>query len=366
MTTIARSLSTRPRSLTRRLLLLTLPGLMAVGCMAPEENAEADIAAEELETTEQGLTIDAEAYTGKNKRNPVSVSRQALTMAGSAGAEEVTLFSQSEADTFGNERFGAGYQARLSGTAKRQNLLANTRFEGYANTWGKVFTKSFGVATVTAVANTLNEPGKQWAGIWYSVYVFGRKVKEDTAGGGAYNREKNLFDQTQPVSPEVKTTFTVGPVPVTVSAQIFAREYLSMRGTFWVDGFDGSLKPGASVYVTAKAGVGVTHAQVGVRGNLTLLDASLPIAAKLKWGFGIPANGQCTATLSGSCSAKLTLRELNGTLDVFYELGFLKNGRRIAQWNAFQQDWELFNVARDWHLALGNCGSVIPPVPQQS
>ena len=143
----------------------------------------------------------SDAYAGDNSQSPVETVRQLLTMMDPTGT--ITLFHHEEEDTWGGNRWAAGYQLKAYAKTKRDSWTANSSTHGYVNAWGKILASSFPAFTATVVANTINNPNSKWAGIWYSIYVFGNKVKEETVGGGVYNVEKKIFAAEQPVTPEI-------------------------------------------------------------------------------------------------------------------------------------------------------------------
>jgi hypothetical protein len=126
------------------------------------------------------IPMDEQAYVGKNQRDPVVlIQRDAIVDGANVDDNRVQLFEYAEADAFGNsQRWGAGYDIKFSGQAARDFWIANTKITGYANTWARVFGSSFSVATVAAEAKTVTSAKSRWAGISYSIYVFGNKLRD--------------------------------------------------------------------------------------------------------------------------------------------------------------------------------------------
>jgi hypothetical protein len=312
--------------------------------------------------------IDDDAYVGKNDNSPlgmlgreegVAVASQSLT---AESANSVDLFREELEDHFGNNRWGAGYQVRIAGSAKRDSWTADTRLEGYANAWGRLFGNSFGVVTVTVVTNTNNNPNSRWGGIWYSIYLFEQKVREETVSGGIFEQEGDIFNVTQPVTPEYTASFPVGPIPVTVAALVGAREYIKVYGSFWAEGVTGPFTPGADLYVQARAGVGVEGANLGFQGSLSLLSASIPLVANIQWNYAATGNpNECAAALSGGIASNFGITSLNGTLDLRGQLGPFVGTRRIAQWNSgIGASWSLISFANTWQFGAGPCAVPVP------
>ncbi len=133
--------------------------------------------------------------------------------------------------------------------------------------------------------------------------------------------EQTFFERSQ--------TFSVGPVPVTVSVGVTGQlgVGLSFSGGALV------ITPVASVEATVQAGVGaecdIGGASAGIRGSLTLIAIELPISLKLYF-----ENGQAKFALKGD----LTLESLSGELSLYAE-AYVK----VCWWKV-SADWskELF------------------------
>jgi hypothetical protein len=142
------------------------------------------------------------------------------------------------------------------------------------------------------------------------VFVLGAKIAHGLATLPVSKRllEKcvTLFD--------VDATFTVLGIPITVGASSDGCLDIDASASFLKRTLHGSVTPGASVDVTASAGIGfdadVISAQAGVSGNVTLVDASLPVS----FSAGV---GSTAIRLSESAS--LTMTGLDGELDLFAE-----------------------------------------------
>lgn len=307
-----------------------------------------------------------DAYSGDNSQSPVDTVRQPLTAMDDTGT--ITLFHHEEEDTWGGNRWAAGYQLKAYAKTQRDNWTANSSTHGYLNAWGKILSRSFPAFTVTTVANTINNPNSKWAGIWYSIYLFGNKVKEETVGGGAYNVQKKIFDASQKITPEYKQSFSVGPVPVTVGAYGSANEFIALKGRFWIDELNGTIEPSGSLWVNAYAAVGVDGVIAGkVKGQVSLLEAAVPTDAKITWMFGVNDGGQCEAAVNASAKATAILKELSGRLAACADLWLIgEKCKGIGGYDGFRQTKTLFDVSTKKVLGSGRCAEGITEPPIQS
>ncbi len=331
---------------------------------AREAQAEKDI------QTMRQLGVPRDSSLANEGYNVVDrpVVTQHLTMGSSSDSlNNVTIFRREHEDSFGNGRFGGGYQLKTHATATRTSVTADSQLRGYTNTWVRALGKSFGVFTVDAVANTINNSNSQWAGIWYNVMVFGKTVSSKTLGGGAYNVEKKVINKTQRVGEEVSATFTVFGVPVKVGAQVRANEYLNLKGRVWIDEINATVTPGGSLWVNAYAMVGIDGVVNGsVRGNLKVVEVAVPATVKAAWQFGPKYDdGRCAANILTASTVDWVARQLDGNIAVCGEVLGWEKCRQIADWRGFSQRSNLFNYSRNKALDLGPCLS-IPAAPIQS
>ena len=325
---------------------------------ARERQADAEAA----EATRVGVPMESdESWLGYNRAdNPVVTRHQAMTV---TDPERFEIFSRDHQDEWGNNRFGAGYQIKVSAHAIRDNFTANTQVRGYANTWARIWKPedTHGIFTVDVVANTINNANSQWAGIWYKVMAFDKMVKENTIGAGAFRREVALLDRTHTVIPEKVARFTVWGVPVSVSASVRANEYIKVAGKVWIDEVNASIVPGGSMWVNADVTVGVRGLLAGmVRGMLRLVDVSVPITAQAAWQFGSDQGGQCELGMSAGSNVDWLIRELAGNISVCAEVIGWEKCMSVASWNGFHQRYNLFSESGSKHFGFGPC---LPPPP---
>jgi hypothetical protein len=115
--------------------------------------------------------------------------------------------------------------------------------------------------------------------------------------------EKTFFSQSK--------TFMAGPIPVTISAGVTGKLALALSYSVTESV---SLTPSAGLYATVSAGVGYSSkylsAQAGIKGELTLIELSLPITLSISNIGSAPR-----WTVQGD----LTLKSLSGALKLFAE-----------------------------------------------
>jgi hypothetical protein len=184
---------------------------------------------------------------------------------------------------------------------------AMARADGYFSVPATLFGEDFDLLklTATSVGNT---HGADTIGA--GVYVGGAKIASASESLPFYTR---VAEECVTLA-EVEAEFTVGFIPVTLSASADGCIYLDASAKWETRALSGTLTPGASVDVTAKAGVGGeflgTGGSAGVYGNITLIDASLPLTISAAIGPG---------SLTVSESAKLTMTGLDGELGLYAE-----------------------------------------------
>jgi hypothetical protein len=339
----------------------TIPPMEIPPAKMPYDSAKA---AEEQALRDNPPPWDSsDAYSGDNSQSPVETVRQPLTMMDGKGT--ITLFHHEEEETWGGNLWAAGYHLKAFAKTNRDNWTANSSTHGYLNTWGKILGRSFPAFTATMVANTINNPNSKWAGIWYSFYLFGNKVREETVGGGVYNVQKKIFEFRDKVTPEWKQTFWVGPIPAAVGAYGSAEAFIALGGKFWIDELDGTIEPSGALWVTTYGAVGVEGAVAAkVKGEISLLQAAVPVHAKITWMFGVNDGGQCDAAVTASAKASATLKQLSGRLAACVDF-FGEFCEGIGGYDGFEQTINLFDVSMTEGLAFGRCGDGMTPAPPQ-
>lgn len=154
--------------------------------------------------------------------------------------------------------------------------------------------------------------GRSYAGdtIGADLYVLGSKIYGASASLPA---SKRLAEKCITLA-EAEASFSVLGIPITVSASSDGCIYVDASASWASNALSGSLTPGASVDATLKAGVGgdagFASASAGVYGNITVVDASLPLTLSAAVG---------SSGITVTESAKLTMTGLDGEAGLYAE-----------------------------------------------
>lgn len=192
-------------------------------------------------------------------------------------------------NTEGSSMFGVTLGNSMTGTAGSSNKLNSTTGID-VNILGNT-----GTLFETTGYQTTNSDG--------SVTTAGEvEVLDYVQNELAFSISVDIFDQSK--------TFMVGVVPVTVSASVSG----SLGLGFEISSGQLAITPAAGLSATVSAAVGaeskVAGASAGIKGDLTLLEISLPITLKVY---------KESAAWKFSCTGALTIETLSGTLSLFAE-----------------------------------------------
>lgn len=142
------------------------------------------------------------------------------------------------------------------------------------------------------------------------LYVAGAKIYSVSTSLPAY---KQLAKQCVTLF-EAEASYSLLGIPITVSASSDGCIYVDVSASWSNNTLSGSLTPGASVDATISAGVGgdagFASVEAGVYGNITVVDASLPLTISAAVG---------TSSLKVTESAKLTMTGLDGEVGLYAE-----------------------------------------------
>jgi hypothetical protein len=309
------------------------------------------------------VEVDPEVNDSKTNEDPIVSFGEDGTTDGTT----FTIFERTQQDEFGNDWFRAGYAAEIGASAYRDNFTADTQFRATGNAFASMLgSETLDLVRVVGLARSVNNAKEQVADVSFSLFLLNREVQKKTFGGGAYKREKKLFDFTQPIGKEVTTTIVVAGVPLTVGASASANEFLSVKGSIWIDGIEASLTPGAAVTANLSGGLGVQFLSVGLKTSIKLMEVTVPLAGTLKFVFGASSGGQCYASLMAGLAANLYLTYLQGQISAYAKIGFTWQEKKLTDWPGYTVGTNISSYANSWTTVLGECGSVFPPIPTQS
>ena len=248
--------------------------------------------------------------------------------------------TSSRSNGFGNSRFGASYSlSSFTGSYTTNATLVSQSASADATVFGA--TKNLLSDGVYAFTNG----DAQTANIYNYIYAAGYQVRNDTRSGAEFPNGISLSSFSQNLWKSGDQTFWIGPVPVTVSAEVFAGAGQDARGHFWVDGVSGQLNQYAKLWANAKGGIGVSWAGGGVSvNNLSLVNAGLPLDANARF-FDYYGYGACNQYQWLTANYGLSLQELSGEIRLWAKALFWSDDYQIAKWPGFRQDFTMLSYA---------------------
>lgn len=268
-------------------------------------------------------------------------------------ADPTHLVKQSRGDTFGfgNDLFGAklAYDAGWSMANLRRGDIcgADLGVKANATVTTSVFGASSDLLSVTAGLQTgSNGNGLAVRVMGTEVYAVGRgNLGFDYAPiVGSQNATRTFFSLSQ--------YFTVGPVPVKVTASAVGRVGFDYDLSVQCAGggaaaLAGSFRPFAGVEAQASGSVSAFIAEAGIKIGLTMLELSLPIRANVVADTADGPNG----TLRFDTQAELMYRMLDGYASLYAEIcyawpiGCESWDYELASWGGLSDSTQLFRLS---------------------
>ncbi|RYZ43798.1 MAG: hypothetical protein EOO71_02240, partial [Myxococcaceae bacterium] len=214
-------------------------------------------------------------------------------------------------DSFGNSLFGGGYKM----DAQVRAVRAEKKMEAYAegSAWGQVFFMKRELMKVRAVAAS-QQSGPVTATV--TLYINGQETLRETVGRtteptnpGQFLETFTLYSMKEYAVPffQAEKTYVVLWIPLKVTAWVGGKAGFDVKATVKATSAKLVATPRVGVYANATASASIWVASIGVEGNLTLVEASLP------------SSGQVVAS---SCDALSW--DLKTTFDVVTLAGNLK------------------------------------------
>jgi hypothetical protein len=241
------------------------------------------------------------------------------TCAGTAITDWTQIWSKS--DTFGNSKFGAGYEGKITVQSQASPTPNQDKLSGEAmgRAYGTLFGLSKDLARVTLKASLTGTQGA--ASI--NVKVVGYDVYNNSAAGNLQDSkawDKSFFSASQRI--------WLGPVPVKVAASANGRLGFDYKAQYAGAKVNLTANPYARAYASASASVDAVVASAGVTGSLTLLTADLPASAVLTIQ---------PTYIDYDVDADLKLTSMSGRIDlwakVWYLFGSKKWSTTLATWS---------------------------------
>jgi len=272
-----------------------------------------------------------------------AVAMGSLTAASGVYASNLANFSTSswtgKSTSLGS--FGAGYGADFTLDLTNGALTG----EASGNAQIQLFGTKMTIAELTASAN-INDASAKAAGL--SVELVGTTVYDESVNDGIDFDLTDVEDYDDTFCVEffdVSTTFTIGPVPVTMTAGAEGCATLLFEATPQVTSHQAilnmSLTPGITSELTAAVGAGTSSFSAGVEANVTLLDFTLPMTLDPQYNFS-------TASFDYDSTGEVSLSMLDGSVDAYVkaDLGLfdVKYSYELFDWDGISKDWYLWST----------------------
>ncbi|HNN50846.1 MAG TPA: hypothetical protein PKI49_02770 [Pseudomonadota bacterium] len=250
---------------------------------------------------------------------------------GTAVAELNKTWSKS--DKFGDENFGAAYDASATLQGKRDGLSVAGNLNADAMLFGNTqnVVKVIGKAEAAVVAKSASESLDVFV-MGKNIFRHSRSSGTGTGSGVTLNLNKN-WDVT---FFNAEKRFWVGPVPVKVKAAAAGSAGVSLNSNIGIFAVNATLVPSAKAYATATASVDAWVAEAGVDGKLTLVEASVPTAGELNL---------TTVGVYYKADSDLALNYLSGRLNVFAKALGKRYEKKIADWSGSTKNIALAHEA---------------------
>jgi hypothetical protein len=200
-----------------------------------------------------------------------------------------------------------------------------------------------------------------------SLKILGEDVYTPRAGEYPSNYTWELIDKEDFINVgEVSTTFVIVVVPVTLRAwgelrygmQSYAKSQVTNTCTSTTQeapkfGFALTVTPWARLDAYGSAAVGIPGFEVGVRGNINLVHANLPILGEIN--VAEKSTDRNIAVLKFDTSGRLDLSELAGRIQLYAKAPLFKPYQKeLFSWDGFHQTLPLWNVREEVTLGAFN------------
>lgn len=203
-----------------------------------------------------------------------------------------------------------------------------------------------------------------------SLEVLGTSI--DLSGGAAGDAlgyqppgAGEVFNLTRTFAPakdelSTETPFMVGPIPLSLEVGIAGQAGLDLSVKAWMRGLaspdqcdaqglgatlSGTIRPWAKVSGFAELALDAVIAEAGVRGDLTLIDASVPIGGSIDIGTQAQALAPADAKLRVGLGSNLQLSMFGGGLSAYLELGVWPVSKRLSKrifgWDPYEKTYPL-------------------------
>lgn len=291
----------------------------------------------------------------------------------------------------GNNYLDAGYRIEYGMEAAKSGAATSLGADAQSNTYVKLFGKQFDATRLKATHAGTVAAGCS-AYLQYETYLVGIKIPtlSGNLSGGVYN-QKYAVSRVQQLTPTINVDFVrVGGAALGFNITTTATEYMRVNGTIWCNQVSAELRPGAYLTIKAAFRADVLIAAAGIRGTLSLMDTSLPMAANVSWqprsyADFFTGGSYCTWQLNTSATANLEIVPVSGKFEAYVRVGppcfnvlglFSGNGICINEefnqvfWNytGSRKVWPLIGSPLEYRIGdnTATCGPAVPPPPARS
>ncbi len=300
-----------------------------------------------------------------------SYIKQAIAASTSASGDLRTAGSAGESRSAGNDYFAVsyGYDSRWNVSGYAANIC-QTQIETEASFDAHVtaFGDDYPLMTADLDMDGLGSAKVRFRLFGDDVYTGGDK--QLWSKGASFSVVRASDEPTETHRQEIfNTTIPILGVPVRLvgglSGQVGVRYALEAEasrcttqgGTVRLT-LDSAFEPFAGIAGFAEAAVDFLVLEVGVKSRLTLLEAALPLDARVT----VRRSGTTgTHELDASVSGRLELRTLSGHIKVYAEALWNEVEKTLVQWPGFTRSWALFDAGFRLPLEVlqDACGTIV-------
>lgn len=283
---------------------------------------------------------DPDAIGFKDEGDAADASNTTEPAGAQANPSTAPVFSFTKAfhkdGSFGNGTFASGYALDASLTAYPATSSSGAQLHALGE--GKLWARAFGYTREVVrgkATGTAQQGGAVGAKI--EVYAMGQQIYLENIGTLGTVSTTPLFNRT---FFNVEKPIPVMGYPVKVTARLTGSAGINVVGTLVESGVKLTATPKGGVYATASAGVDFVVVSLAVVGNLTLIEAQLPVNLQL-------VASSCS-TLDWKLTADYTIKSLAGSLKVAIKIKLwiikIKGSLTIARWNGYTHTVNLFTA----------------------
>lgn len=252
-----------------------------------------------------------------------------ITVPKSLPAAGVLDYKQNIENYYGNSNWGGGYRVYEHARAPAASYQSINFFY---NAHGRLFGKELeGFRLNGATWNPQNDfrASRMTVAAAGSDLFYDYKENKAQYGSTKVSWNRTPIDKSLANS---KKTFTLGPIPVTVSGDLRAKLGVNVTTTAYrnsatASGVSLTGTASATLYGKLSAGVGIYFASAGVSGQVTFAEVSANKTVKI--------DRTAAKRVDYNNNFAFNIKSLNGKLDVYAEAFGARYDKKILDWNGF-------------------------------